>query len=107
MNLYSSFNYSLESTLTSNNTSNIATVLIDGDFNTSVVDAADDVVKTGTMITPSKLTFGLGFGASKKWLMGAQFSTRDAAEWGNTYNSFSNVSFEKYQKIREMYSIKR
>ena len=99
MNLYSSLNYSLESTITSNNTSNIATVLIDGDFNTSVVDAADDVVLTASMITPSKLTFGLGFGESKKWMLGAQFSSRNAAQWGNTYNSFSNLSFEKYQKI--------
>ncbi len=99
MNLYSSLNYSLESTITSNNTSNIATVLIDGDFNTSVVDAADDVVQTASMITPSKLTFGLGFGESKKWMLGAQFSSRNAAQWGNTYNSFSNLSFEKYQKI--------
>ena len=99
MNLYTSLNYSLESTLTSNNTSSIATVLIDGDFNTSVVDATDDILAKGSMITPSKVTFGLGFGESKKWLLGAQFSTRDAADFRNTYNSFSNVSFQKYQKI--------
>jgi hypothetical protein len=85
--------------LTSDNISNIATVLIDGEFNTSVVDAAADVLAKGSMITPSKLTFGLGFGESKKWLLGAQYSTRDAADFRNTYNSFSNVSFEKYQKI--------
>lgn len=99
LNLYTSLNYSLESTLTSDNTSNIATVLIDADYNTSVVDAADDVLAKDSMITPSKVTFGLGFGESKKWLLGAQFSTRDAADFRNTYNSFSNVSFQKYQKI--------
>ena len=99
LNIYTSLNYSLESTLTSDNTSNIATVLIDGNYNTSVVDAADDVLATGSMITPSKVTFGLGFGESKKWLLGAQYSTRDAADFRNTYNSFSNVSFQKYQKI--------
>ena len=99
LNLYTSLNYSLESTLTSDNTSNIATVLIDGDYNTSVVDAADDILAKGSMITPSKVTFGFGFGESKKWLLGAQFSIRDAADLRNTYNSFSNVSFQKYQKI--------
>jgi hypothetical protein len=31
-------------------------------------------------------------------LVGAQFSTRDAAILANTYNSFNNVSYEKYQK---------
>jgi long-subunit fatty acid transport protein len=99
MNLYTSLNYSLESTLTSENTSNIATVLIDANYNSSVVDIAADRLETGSMITPSKLTFGLGIGESKKWLLGAQFSTRNAGQLGNTYNSFSNVSFEKYQKI--------
>jgi hypothetical protein len=99
LNIYTSLNYSFENTLTSDNISNIATVLIDGEFNTSVVDAAADVLAKGSMITPSKLTFGLGFGESKKWLLGAQYSTRDAADFRNTYNSFSNVSFEKYQKI--------
>ena len=99
LNVYTSLNYSFENTLTSDNISNIATVLIDGEFNTSVVDAAADVLAKGSMITPSKLTFGLGFGESKKWLLGAQYSTRDAADFRNTYNSFSNVSFEKYQKI--------
>ena len=99
MNLYSNFNYSLESTLTSKNTSTIATVLIDASYNSSLVDTAADRVETGSMITPSKLTFGLGFGESKKWLVGAQFSTRNAGQLGNTYNSFPNVSYEKYQKI--------
>ena len=99
LNIYTSLNYSLESTLTSDNTSNIATVLIDGDYNTSVVDAADDILAKGSMITPSKVTFGFGFGESKKWLLGAQFSIRDAADLRNTYNSFSNVSFQKFQKI--------
>lgn len=51
------------------------------------------------MVTPSTVTIGVGFGESKKWLLGAQFSTRDAAKLGNTYNSFTNVSFQKYQKI--------
>jgi long-subunit fatty acid transport protein len=80
MNLYSSFNYSLESTLTSKNTSTIATVLIDASYNSSLVDTAADRVETGSMITPSKLTFGLGIGESKKWLVGAQFSTRNAGQ---------------------------
>ena len=98
-NLYTSLNYAIESKLKSNNTTNIATVLIDAGFNTSVVDAADDVLTTANLKLPSKLTFGAGIGESKKWLLGAQFSTRDAADFRNTYNSFSNVSFQKYQKI--------
>ena len=97
-NVYSSLNYTLESTLKSTNTSNISTVLIDAQFNTSVVDAAADVVSNVNLKLPSKITFGAGVGQSKKWLVGAQFSIRDAAILANTYNSFNNVSYEKYQK---------
>jgi hypothetical protein len=98
-NLYTSLNYALESKLKSNNTSNIATVLIDAQFNTSVVDAADDVLTTANLRLPSKLTFGAGIGESKKWLLGAQLSTRNAAAIANSYNSYANVSYGKYQKI--------
>ncbi len=97
-NFYSSLNYTLESTLKSTNTSSISTVLIDAQFNTSVVDAADNVVSNANLKLPSKLTFGAGVGESKKWLLGAQFSTRNAATLANTYNSFNNVFYEKYQK---------
>ncbi len=98
INLYSSLNYAHESTLKSTNTSNISTVLIDAQFNTTVVDAASDVVTGANLKIPSRLTLGLGIGESKKWLIAAQVSTRDAAALANTYNSFSNVSYEKYQK---------
>lgn len=97
-NFYSSLNYTLESTLKSTNTTNISTVLIDAQFNTSVVDAADDVMSSANLKLPSKLTFGAGIGQSKKWLVGAQFSTRDAATLANTYNSYTNVAYEKSQK---------
>ena len=98
INLYSSLNYARESTLKSTNTSAISTVLIDAQFNTTLVDAASAVVTNANLKIPSKLTVGLGIGASKKWLIAAQLSTRDAASLANTYNSFNNVSYEKYQK---------
>lgn len=99
INFYSSLIYSLENTMKSTNTTGIATVLIDAQFNTSVVDAANNVVSSTNLKLPSKFTFGTGIGESKKWLLAAQFSARDAAMWSNTYNSFANVSYGKYQKI--------
>jgi hypothetical protein len=98
INFYSSLNYTLENTLKSINVSTISTVLIDSQFNTSVVDAAADVESSATLKVPSKLVFGAGIGESKKWLLGAQYSTREAAILVNTYNYYNNVSYEKYQK---------
>jgi hypothetical protein len=98
-NLYTSLNYALDSKLKSNNTTNIATVLIDAQFSATVVDAADDILNNVSLKLPSKLTFGAGIGESKKWLLGAQLSTQNSASIANSYNSYSNVSFGKYQKI--------
>ena len=99
LTFYSSLNYTLESTLTSTNTRNISTGLLNSDFNISVVDTTDDVVYKSDLTLPSKITFGAGIGESKKWLLGAQFSTRDAGSLANNYNDMANVTYEKQQKF--------
>ncbi len=98
-NFYSSFNYSLESSLKSVNLSSISTVLIDAEFNNSLVDTSDQIETTTNLTSPSKMTLGIGFGSSKKWLLGTQISFRDAANFVNTYNDFNAVSYGKYQKV--------
>lgn len=98
LNFYSSLSYSLESKLQSETTRNIATVMIDASFNTSLVDQADDVSTTTTLKVPSTITFGAGIGETRKWLLGAQVSMRAAAGLANSYNSLSNVTYEGSQK---------
>jgi hypothetical protein len=85
--------------LTSTNTRNISTGLLNSNFDISVVDTTDDVVYKSDLTLPSKITFGAGIGESKKWLLGAQFSTRDAGSLANNYNDMANVTYEKQQKF--------
>ncbi len=98
LNFYSSLNYSLESKLKSVALRNIATVIFDPDYNLSVVDKADEITRTRNLKLPSTITFGAGIGESRKWLLGAQISTRAAASLANSYNSLSNVSYESSHK---------
>ena len=98
LNFYSSLSYSLESKLQSVTARNIAIVMIDANYNTSIVDQADEISTTTNLNLPSTITFGAGIGETRKWLLGAQVSMRAAAGLANSYNSLSNVTYEGSQK---------
>ena len=95
---FSSLNYSPESALTSNNTLNISTVTYDSNFNLSVVDELENIASQTSLKLPSKLALGAGIGDSGKWLLGAEVTFKEQGSIGNSYNSISNVSYEKGQK---------
>ena len=95
LSFLSSINYSLESNLTSQNNRNIATVLYNTDFEVSSVDLLDEQKEERTLKLPSKLTIGAGIGESKKWLLGGQLTIGDVGNLENSYNTRTNVSYEK------------
>lgn len=99
LNFYSSFNYAIESTLKSTNTRAISIVEYDANYNMAVVDAEESLVSDVNFKFPTKITFGAGIGQARKWLLGAQISTRAVANLNNSYNSRSNVSYESSQKF--------
>ena len=98
LNFYSSLAYTIESTLKSENTRNISTVMYNANYNLTVVDTTEDFVIKNDLQMPSKLTFGAGLGESRKWLIGAQITMRDAGSVANYYNEMDNVSYEKGRK---------
>lgn len=95
LSFLSSINYSLESNLTSQNNRNIATVLYNTDFEVSSVDLLDEQKEERILKLPSKLTIGAGIGESKKWLLGGQLTIGDVGDLENSYNTRTNVSYEK------------
>ncbi|UFH35983.1 hypothetical protein [Flavobacterium acetivorans] len=94
LNFYSSLNYTLESTLTSNNTRNILTV----SYDMRVDDVLDQEKFAKDLKLPSKLSFGAGIGESQKWLIGAQIVAGSKGDLVNTYNDMNIVSYEKSMK---------
>ena len=98
LSVYSSLNYTIESSLKSENTRNVYAVRYNASYNLSIVDALEPVVLKTDLTLPSKLTFGAGIGETRKWLVGAQISLRDKGSLSNEFNSMDNVTYVKNQK---------
>jgi hypothetical protein len=90
VSLFTSLSYTFASTLTSNSTRTIA---VDGDPDPITFDPNESDLKL-----PNKLTFGVGIGEARKWLVGTTMAFQGNGEFANYYNSAQNVHYEKYQK---------
>jgi hypothetical protein len=94
-NLYTSFTYAPEATLSSTNTKTISTVTYNSNFDVAVYDALASKEIRNDLKIPQKTTFGFGVGETKKWLLGAQFVFQDVGKLADDYNTLSNVSYGK------------
>ena len=97
LNLYSSVNYTFQGNLTSENTRTISTVDYEGTFDIDP-EGFDEVTTTRELELPSKVTLGLGFGESRKWMVGAEVAMREAGNLANNYNNVAGVIFKKYSR---------
>ena len=98
LSLFSSVTYSLESTLTAQNTRNIATALYNSNFDIAIVDVLDEEVSERKLKIPSKYVAQVGIGQARKWLFGVGYTMQDAGSLANSYNALANVSYEKASK---------
>jgi hypothetical protein len=88
MSLYSSVSYAPESTLVSQNAREI---IVSGDNTNTQQD-------TRSLKLPSKLSFGVGFGEIRKWLLGAEVNLQSTGNLVNFYNEVNNVVYGKGSK---------
>ena len=95
-NLYSSFTYAPESKLSSTNTKTISTVTYNTNYDVAVYDTSDEQEIRRDLTVPEKISFGLGVGESKKWLLGTQLVFQNVGELTHDYNTVDNVSYGKY-----------
>jgi hypothetical protein len=92
LSVYSSFSYAPESRMTSSNIQKAASIATDGtetEFNKN-----DDLGSETTIKLPSKTTFGLGFGQSKKWFAGFEVTKQNSNTFTNIYKTDSNATYE-------------
>ncbi len=99
ISIFSSLTYSLESTLNSKNTRNIATVVFNSNFDLAVVDALDDVKSEVSLTMPSKIALSGGIGEARKWLIGGKIAYGKTSGQANDYNDQSNVGYGKYGSV--------
>lgn len=93
---YSSLAYMPQSNLTSSTTRTISTVQYDANFNLAIVDAIDSELIVKDIKIPEKITFGVGIGKSRKWLVGTQIVYQNIGGSGNGVNEAKNVTYENY-----------
>jgi hypothetical protein len=97
--LQSSLTYSPESKLNTTNSRNIATVVYTATGVELSNDSEDIAVPNTDLIIPSKLSFGLGIGENKKWLLGTEISFTENKNLVNRFPDNTNVSFKNAKKL--------
>ncbi|MBC5836880.1 hypothetical protein [Flavobacterium muglaense] len=96
LSLFTSLNYSLQHSLTSQNTRNISTVRYNSAFSVSVVDVLAEQSSRVNLSFPSKVSFSAGIGEARKWLVGGKIEYQGRAAQANDYNAAPNVGYGKY-----------
>lgn len=94
LNFTSSVTYSSEGKLNSESTRNIATVVYTSTGTELSSDSEDIILPNKQLIIPSRLSFGLGLGENKKWLIGTEVSFTQNKNLVNRFADNTNVTYE-------------
>lgn len=94
-NLYSSFTYTPKAKLSSTNTKTISTVNYNSTYDIVRFYEIDQREIRTDLTIPDKMSFGLGVGKTKKWLLGTQMTFQNVGELAADYNTTPNVSYGK------------
>lgn len=94
LDFYSGITYSPESKINSNNEKNIFTVVYQGDLEPLPNDYLETKSSKSTIKLPSKLSVGMGFGESKKWLLGTEVTFKESSTFSNRVNDVANTTYE-------------
>lgn len=100
ISIFSSATYSPQSTLTLSNTRTLALVQAVNGTNEAVLGNETEVpVNNAHLKLPSKFTFGVGVGDSKKWIIGSEVTFQSSSNFGNRFNDINNVTYENATKF--------
>jgi hypothetical protein len=98
--VFSSATFSPESTLNLSNIRTLALVqTIDGTNEAVLGNVTDVPVADAHLKLPSKFTFGIGVGDTKKWIVGSEITFQSTSNFGNRFNDIDNVSYENATKF--------
>lgn len=95
LDAYSSVTFAPQSNLNFDNTNILSlTGLGQYDVAQSITTSNEKKIKL-----PSKISFGLGVGQQRKWLVGAEVTTTNNAGFGNRFGDVSQVSYKNGTKL--------
>ena len=100
ISLFSSATYSPEANLNISNTRTVSLVQVVSGVQAGVVgDPVDVTVPSTKLKLPSKVTFGLGVGDVKKWIIGSELTFQNSSNFGNRFGEVSNVTYQNSTKF--------
>ncbi len=97
--IFASLAYSPESKFNIDNTSKISTVSFVTPENPLDIETEESTNNNKKIINPSKLSFGLGFGDTKKFGVGTQVIFTQSNDFGNRFDDINSVIFKNGTKI--------
>ena len=89
-----------ETTLTSENQRELASLLLGGEGQELTIDARNIDTPESEFILPSSLSIGAGIGKPKKWFLGAEYVTTGAGDFANRAFAIEGASFEQASKYK-------
>lgn len=93
--IFSSMTYSPQANLNLSNGRNLALIqAFSGTTEVVVGDIIDIPVDNTILKLPSKFTFGIAIGDSKKWIVGTEITHQGTSSFGNRFNDINNVSYK-------------
>ncbi|MGB5821411.1 MAG: hypothetical protein WBG90_18140 [Saonia sp.] len=94
--LYTSVTVNTQANLTSKNTQQIGSFLVDTGLDVEVIDVNLDAqnLRNTELKIPTTTTFGLGFGEDKKWFLGGEYSFQGLSSFTNDFISIDNLTYE-------------
>ncbi|KAB1156769.1 hypothetical protein [Flavobacterium luteum] len=97
-NFYSAITFTPQSNLSSNNQRDIFSIRYVDDFTSIPIDYLDTQTSKTTIKLPSKYSFGVGLGQSKKWLVGSEVTFQGSNTFSNRLSVANNVKYENAVK---------
>jgi hypothetical protein len=100
LEMFSSFTYTPETILDSENFRTVASVFVP-DLNFQiVVDPREVDVEDSKLKLPSQFTFGIGVGQPRKWFLGAEYTTQKTSNFTNRSFTLDNVEFTNTNRYK-------
>ncbi|TWO33318.1 hypothetical protein E1J38_005340 [Seonamhaeicola sediminis] len=105
LELATSFTYTPESTLVSNNQRSIATITTNANTGREFVNDLIDIdlealgLLETDLVLPSKMSFGLGLGKPRSWFIGGEYTLQKTSQFSNPLYSSASTSYEDASTI--------
>ena len=99
-NIYTSFTFSPEAKLTSENSRNIATIIYNVNGTELVSNPSQDIpVDDQKLVIPAKYSLGGGIGVKNKWLVGTELTFTENSKTTNRFGPIDGVTYENSTRI--------